>query len=81
MGFSYKNTGLGCTSGVLLEGRWLWERDALRKDLVKTEAEIRARQLQGQERQGLPEARKRQERVQENRLQRKHGPVDLDLNF
>ena len=48
---------------------------------MKTEAEIRARQLQGQERQGLPEARKRQERVQENRLQRKHGPVDLDLNF
>ena len=36
-------------SGVLLEGRWLWERDALRKDLVKTEAEIRVRQPRGKE--------------------------------
>ena len=54
------------------------------ESLVKTEAGMMGMQLQAtntKECRPLPEARKRQERVQENRLQRKHGPVDLDLNF
>ena len=58
------------------------KRCTARGDHVIAEAETEIYKPKNAKGSGeLPEARKRQERVQENRLQRKHGPVDLDLNF
>ena len=55
--------------------RWSWERGTVTRDLVMTEAEIRARQPQGQESQGLPGARRRQHSLPTDFLQgRKDSP-------
>ena len=71
--------------------RWSWERGTVTRDLVMTEAEIRARQPQARRVKGCQELGEdsilflqtsyRGERILPYRLQREHGPIDLDLNF